>query len=180
MLALAKRSDFDDYLDLIRSERLRAIAKHWDLARAPGRMPSFRGLRPSGIAPQLPIIWVYSYDRATQEFTGRLAGDRITHAFGKNFRGAKLKDLHPPELLDIIQDHMQRLVEGPMLYHSCGRLFRRGAREGVGERIMMPLADDGIHGDGLLGASDYDFPAPDVLRAPVELIGENITWLPLN
>jgi hypothetical protein len=40
-----------------------------------------------------------------------------------------------------------------------GLVFRHLARYGTGERIMLPLADDGEHGDGMLGATEYSITA---------------------
>ena len=44
-------------------------------------MPAWQDIKPARIAAQLPIIWSYSYDQGTDEFTGRLAGDRIVQVF---------------------------------------------------------------------------------------------------
>lgn len=169
----------ENFLNAIVSPALRAVAAHWDAVRGDRMMPSWQQLRPSHIAAQLPIIWVYRYDRGTQQFTGRLAGDRIARSFGKSFRGIRLEDLHPPEFLPQIYAHMNRLVEEPALYHCAGTLFRQRERTGVGERIVLPLAGDGVHADGVLGASDYEYALPNPAYAPIEIIGEGIRWFSL-
>lgn len=180
MLDVPQNTDFPAFLDQIASEKLRAVARAWDQARQVAVMPSFRALRPASIAAQLPIIWIYSYDRDTCRFTGRLAGDRIAAAFGKNFRGIALEDVHPPHMLAPVHEAMSRIVLGPCCYRNGGLLFRKVGQVGVGERIMLPLADDGVHGDGVLGASDYDLPGISVVRGPVELLSEDERWLSLG
>ena len=179
MRVLHARMPYEAFRNAIASPALLAVADHWHAARGTRLMPSWADLKPSRIASQLPIVWVYKYDRSTREFVGRLAGDRITRYCGKNFRGIRLEDLHPPELLPRAYAHMNRLVEEPALYHCAGRLFRQRERTGVGERIMLPLAADGVHPDGVLGASDYDYAIPNPAYAPIEIMGEDIHWFSL-
>lgn len=180
MLTAPQKVDFRVFLDQIESERLRAVALAWDQARAGATMPSFSALRPAAIAAQLPIIWVFAYDRTSRRFTGRLAGERIAQAFNKNFRGIALEDVHPPHLLDWIHAGMSRVVLEPCCYRSGGALFRKTGQTGIGERIMLPLADDGVHGDGVLGASDYELPGGNAVDGPIELISDDERWFSLG
>ena len=46
----------------------------------------------------------------------------------------------------------------------------------TGERIALPLASDGVHGDAVLGASDYE---PTSITGRVILVHENVKWLTL-
>jgi hypothetical protein len=170
---------FEIFRKAIVSPALHAVAAHWNAARGNRMMPSWQQLQPSRIAAQLPIVWVYKYDRQTGEFTGRLAGDRIARHYGKNFRGIRLEELHAPEMLPGMVAIMNRVVEGPALYSSSGRLFRQGDRIGTGQRIVLPLAGDGVHGDGLIGASDYEYAIANPDYAPVELITEGQRWFSL-
>lgn len=180
MLTMPQKTDFAGFLRQVESEKLRAVAQAWDQARAGRLMPSFRALRPSSIAAQLPIIWIYTYDRASGRFTGRLAGERIAQAFGKNFRGIALEDVHPAETLEMVQASMSRTVLEPSCYRNGGALFRKTGQTGMGERIMLPLADDGVHGDGVLGASDYELAGVSATSGPVELISEDERWFGLG
>lgn len=179
MLTMPQTTDFGAFLNQIESEKLRAVAQHWQQARVGRVMPSFRALRPATIAAFLPIIWIYSYDRGGRRFTGRLAGERIAQAYGKNFRGIALEDVHPPHLLDWVHAGLSRVVLEPCCYHNRGALFRKTGQTGMGERIMLPLADDGVHGDGVLGASDYQLPGISATSGPVELLSEDERWFPL-
>ena len=113
-------------------------------------------LRPSQIGAQLPNIWAYRYDRATDAFIGRLAGDRIVRIFEKSFRGTPMVDLYPPSDYARLFARTKRVICEPAFFRSEGLVFNHLDRFGVGERIMMPLADDGITGDGILGATVYE------------------------
>ena len=118
------------------------------------------------VAPQEVTEW--------DEFTGRLAGNRIMVATGHSFRGTTLKELHPPHIYEKSQAEFLRIVTGPTVYRCRGPLFRAGGHTVDGERIVLPLAEDGSRGDGLLGASEY--PIPAVTGIPFELISENAEW----
>lgn len=119
-------------------------------------MPGWIDIRPSAIAAQLPLLWAWKYDAATDAFTGRLAGDAIEAIFGRSFRGAAMTDLFAPdEYMRMFARH-RRVVMGPHLFHGSGVVFRHLDRFGTGERIIMPLSDTGAGCDGIFGATVYD------------------------
>jgi hypothetical protein len=68
---------------------------------------------------------------------------------------------------------LSKVVATPAAGRCNGRLFTIGSKVVVGERIALPLAADGINGDAVLGASDYDRPLES---GHVELITENMEW----
>jgi len=118
-------------------------------------MPGWGDIRPSRMAGQLPYIWVYSYDAAADSFTGRLAGDRIEAIFGKTLRRAPLAEVFPPSEYQDVFQRAKRVVTEPAAFWGEGMVFRQLHRFGYGERVMLPLADDGTHGDGILGCTTY-------------------------
>jgi hypothetical protein len=171
---------FADFRQTITSAALQAIAAHWDSVRGGGRLPSWEMLRPSEIAPHLSMVWAYKYDRQTGTFTGRLAGQRISQGFGKNFRGLPMQDAHPAENYPRVLDYMARIVSEPAAYRSSGALFRQLDRVIEGERIILPLAGDGVHCDGLLGASDYQHPHLNPDDGPIVLLSDIEDWCPMT
>jgi len=171
---------FAAFRNTISSPALRAIADHWHEARGDRPMPSWSQIRPSSIAPYLTWIWSFRYDRDSDEFTARLAGNHITISFGKNFRGTKLEDIHQPPALGRVEVGLRRLLLTPSLYRSTGKLFRQGDYTGEGERIALPLAENGLHGDGVLGASDYGPIPASVAGEPVEVLQDIEEWFALD
>ena len=93
--------------------------------------------------------------------------------FGKSFRGTPLRDLHPPHVFQQAQAYLTRAVSEPAVYRCSGKLFKVGDQIIEGERIVLPLASDGRHGDGVLGASDFKYPAA---VGPVELLHDKMEW----
>ena len=129
-------------------------------------MPAWSDIKPSAIAAQLPIVWSYKYDPATAEFTGRLAGERIARMFGRDFRGTPMAELQPAADFPWVYAMCKRIVAEPALYHGAGLMYRHLDKYGKGERIVMPLAGDGITADGILGATDYWLEAGEASAAP--------------
>lgn len=166
--------NFHAFEQAIASPALKYVARHWNQVRGSRAMPSWADIQPSQIAAQLPIIWSYKYDRTTDVFTGRLAGDQIEQIFGKNFRGAPMSALYPEEDFPRLFARSKRVVCEPALYRGEGMVFKHVDHYGHGERIMMPLADDGIVGDGILGATHYkSFKGKHAADLP-----ETETWFP--
>ncbi len=162
---------FQEFEQAIMSPALKHVAEHWNNARGARAMPSWNDIQPSQIAAELPIIWSYKYDRTADAFTGRLAGDQIAKIFGKSFRGIPMAEIYPDKDFWRLFVRSKRVVCEPALYRGEGMVFSHVDHYGHGERIMMPLASDGIVGDGILGATKYQSvggpPATDLLEREV-------------
>jgi hypothetical protein len=168
---------FSLFCGRIVSPALRAIACHWQAAKGNKRLPSWSDLSPSAMAPHFTKIWAFKYDRATDEFYARLAGNRIMVGFGQSFRGTPLKDLHRPDIYEKCHANQKRLVTEPALYRGTGKLFKTADQIVSGERIALPLASDGHNGDETLGASEYDYKVLGLIQ--VEIIHDREEWYPL-
>jgi len=149
---------FQFFLASIESPALRAIAQHWHSARGARRMPGWRNIDPAAIAPHLPIVWAWKYDRDTDSFTGRLSGEEISAVFGKSVRGAVMREYFSASQYNVIFGCYKQVVTEPALMHGGGPVFGHVERQGSCERIILPLAADGIEGDGVLGATFYHLP----------------------
>ena len=163
---------FSEFYDVIAAEQLKAVARHWNEARADKHLPAWHDIQPSHVASQLKLIWVYKYDPATALFTGRLAGNVIEAVFGKSFRGTPMKELYPPEDYERLYARAKRVILDPALYRGSGKVFDHFERIGCGERIILPLAEDGEHGDGILGATIYEM----ATGVPTDDACENERW----
>ena len=164
----------DGFLGSMQSDALKAIIRHWNDVRGEKRLPAFEHLQLSSLSAPINRMWVYRHTRG--RFTGRLASDQIAKALGKNFRGLPLEEAHSAQTYLWVHSVLTRVVTEPAIYRSGGNLYRQAGRLIQGERIALPLSDDGMHADGVLGVSD--FPDPH-LEGPVELLNEKEAWLPL-
>lgn len=149
---------FESLTASIRSPNVRAIADHWFTAKGSQLMLSWKQLQPARIKKQLPLIWALRYDPLTGQFIGRLAGQEIHRIIGKSIAGLSLCEIFPSEAVPSFSELLTRVVEGPRIYHCIGRIYELVGRYGPGERLVMPLATDGVTADGVLGISQYYYP----------------------
>jgi hypothetical protein len=147
---------FQALLDSIVSDDLRTVARHWQAARGDRFMPAWRDIDAAEIGPQLRYVWAWRYHGATGTFTGRLAGEDIAVIFSRSMHGIAMRDYFPPEIYRIFFPWMQRVVVEPAFARGSGLIYRRMGRNFEGERIILPLAEDGRTGDGLIGATVYN------------------------
>jgi hypothetical protein len=146
---------FRDFHQTVISPDLQAIAAHWDAARGAKRMPAFRDIDPVMLGRALRYVWAWKYDRATGDFTNRLAGEEIVRAFGKSPRGMKMTEFFAPEAYREFLPWHLRVIDEPAFLHGAGKVYSQVDRNFTGERIMLPLSEDGVTGDGVLGATVY-------------------------
>jgi hypothetical protein len=145
--------NFTEFESGIGSPALQEVVAYWNQARRERPMPAWSDIKPARIASHLSLIWSFRYDRAGGGFTGRLVGESIHRHIGKDFKGLSLAEAYPPEALAWVRGLFERVVGEPALYNHAGLFFRQQDRDGLGERVMMPLSEDGHRADGVLGAT---------------------------
>ncbi|HNB29121.1 MAG TPA: PAS domain-containing protein [Alphaproteobacteria bacterium] len=165
-------------LAALASPALREIVAHWNAVRGDRMMPAWEDIDPLMIKRHLPIVWSWKYDRGSDSFTGRLAGETINAIFGKSLRNAKMEEFFAGWNYPAIFARHRRVICEPCIAVGKGLVFVHAERYGVGERVILPLAKDGLHGDGLIGATVYEWGKADVSAAS-EMV-ENITYYPLS
>jgi hypothetical protein len=84
-----------------------------------------------------------------------LAGEAITAVFGESLRNRSLEEFFKDRSYEDIREQFHRVVDEPAIYVGCGAVFDYAGHYGTGERIIMPLADNGREADGLIGATIY-------------------------
>jgi len=173
---------FERFLACIRSEELRAIAEHWAAARGLKAMPAWRDIDPLQLGRNIRYVWSWKYDRVAETFTGRLAGEELDLAFGKSMRGAAMRDFYSPQVYDLVYPRHRRVVTERGFMYGQGMLFAHMGRTVVGERIVMPLAEDGVTADGIIGGTLYT-PMPiggDNRPLGPDYQPEQVTFFPLS
>ena len=73
----------------------------------------------------------------------------------------------------------QRVVTEPCFFYGTGMVFARMGYTSVGERIGLPLAEDGEHGDGIFGATEYRISAM-LPSQEMSAAGEVVDWYALG
>jgi hypothetical protein len=161
----------------ILSSDLRRVALHWNEARGPKALPSWSDIKPPAIARQLTLVWSYIYDPIAGDFVGRLGGESVTRMIGRNLKGVRMAELGPVLNYERLFGWANRVMTEPALLRARGIVFHQRDRHGLGERIIMPLANDGISGDGVIGATDYRLEG--IIPSEASKIEETEDWFPL-
>jgi hypothetical protein len=159
-----------------------AVAEHWNAARAGRLMPAWRDIDPAAIKEHLPIVWSWRWEPALGTFIGRLAGEEIIAVLGKNTRGKRLDECFRPDAREAVLARYRRVTDEPAMMHSHGRVFLPSGAPGYGVRIVLPLAADGTHGDGIIGATIYRLGIRPTIRDKISIdhLGEVIDFFPLR
>ena len=173
---------FQAFFDSIRSEPLRVLARQWAAVRGSRRMPAFRDIDPVGIGRHLRYVWAWKYDRVGDAFIGRLAGEEIDRAFGKSLRGMKMTEFYAPDVYDLVFPRHRRVVTEPCFFHGTGMVFAQMGYTMAGERISLPLAEDGDSGDGIIGGTYYTALPPAREERPLgpDFTPEEVAFFPLD
>jgi len=166
-------SGLEQLFAALASPALRAIAEHWNQVRGDRQMPTWADLSSSALLPHFKLLWGFHHNPAANEYTGLIAGGHVSEWLGANFWGARLQDIHPPHVVTEARRFFDHILTAPAAGRCSGRLFTMGGTPVTGERIALPLAPDGTHPGGILGATDYAY-VP--VSGAVELIHENVEW----
>jgi len=148
---------FEGMVASLQAPALIAIATHWNAARGSGLMPAWGGIDPSAIRGHLPIVWAWRFDSLRSTFVGRLAGQTIIEAIGSQIRGRTIEECFPEPVVPVLRERLTRVLAGPGFMRNYGRVYATSGRNGFGERVYLPLAEDGEHADGIFGATSYTF-----------------------
>jgi PAS domain len=165
--------------DAVESEHCRDLIRHWNETRGNRLMPGWSQIRPAAMKRALPYVWSWKFDRQSDIFTGRFAGAEVLEIFGgKSFSGVTMSGMYPHGFYEFVHVRFRRVVMTPEFLRGHGMPFHRFDQYYLGERIIMPLAEDGLHGDGIIGVTDYraslGIPSDDVIRT-----GELEDWYSL-
>ena len=165
--------NFETLLSRIQSPALLVVAERWNRARGKKRMPSWTDLSFFTPLPDPERTWAFAYNPKTGDLTGVLTGRRLGKWVGENFHGVRLKDIHSHVNYEAAQPLLIKIATTPLAARTSGCLFTVDDFVVKGERIALPLAEDGQTGDAILGASDY---VPPPLLGTAKLVHENVEW----
>lgn len=139
-----------------RSPRILSLLRHWRDACQGRVMPAWADIDPTEMPSALPNIWAWSYDRRSGEFLGRIAGEAIRSIFRRPIAGVSMRDYFQAWNYDRIVQRYKRAVATPAIGFERGIVFQLEEHYAIGARIILPLASDGLHCDGVVGVTTYD------------------------
>lgn len=141
---------------VIKSARLKTLLEHYLEVRGDRRMPARQDIDALRLGPVLPVIWVSEYEAAAGTFRYRLAGEEVNQIWGMSISGHLLSDFVRPERFDATNEGFLKVMREEVALVASGPIYRCTDRIAIGERLVLPLASDGVTGDGLIGATTSD------------------------
>jgi len=135
--------------------RLRALHDHWQSLRpAPDRLPSRRDFDPMAVPRLLPNIWLLDVRREPLRFRYRVVGTYMVMALGQDATGCWFHELYsgfgPGH--STYEDYRRLAMDGAVLWRRGRAMFAVHVESCTQlERVVLPLADDGVTVDRALG-----------------------------
>ena len=131
------------------------LLRHWLDCRGDAVAPRRSAIDATAIAPILAGVWLCDYEPAGRRFRMRLAGETINDLYGRNITQCYFEEIIEPTLLDDMLRRYRRVVEEPAILHCAGHIYLASQRSEVGERLVLPLADESGAIMHVIGASVY-------------------------
>ena len=161
----------------IQNQRLRKLLEHYLEVRGDRRMPSRHDIDALRLGPALPIIWMCEHMPAAGTFRYRLAGEEVNQIWGFPVAGRLLSDIVPPERFGATNESFLKVLMDEAALIATGAVYRCSGRIGLGERLVLPLASDGITADSLIGATHRDPPVDSELVPKSEQL---VSYVPVD
>ncbi len=139
---------------------LKALYRHWLQVRGDRPMPARRAIDPMAIPEVLPNLFLYTYDPEKNRFYCRLAGEQINLMVGTVCSKRFLDQIFQPQVFKVVHQRYHAIVTRPTILHMHGVVRMANDLKVPGERLVLPLADDGVTGDALVGAAVYHLSLP--------------------
>ena len=140
----------------VKDGRLRHLLRHWLDCRGDALAPRRAAVDPTAITPILASVWLCDYLPEGRRFRMRLAGETINDLYGRNITHCYFEEIIAQPLLDDTVRRYRRVVEEPAILHCAGHIYLATQRSEVGERLVLPLADDDGALTHVIGASVYE------------------------
>jgi hypothetical protein len=154
MRPMRRPLDLKDFAH-VKDECLRHLLAHWLERRGDHVAPPRTTIDPTAIGAILANVWMCDFLPAERRFRMRLAGEEIHRLYGRNIAQCFFEDIIVPGLRgDVIRRYL-RIVEEPAAMHCGGHIYLASERSQVGERIVLPLLDDGGAMTHVIGASIF-------------------------
>jgi hypothetical protein len=137
--------------------RLGRLFSYWrSIAPPEADIPGRQHFDPIQVPDILPLIWLLDIQHNPLRFKYRLVGAEREWALGLNPVGFWLDEIHPDFMAHPYYCDYVDLATGghPSFRHGFPE-FQTRRRSGLQQRLLLPLARDGVCVDMLLGATVY-------------------------
>lgn len=137
--------------------RIAKVHDYWNGRRpAPDKFPGRRQINPADVVALLPQVSLYEVHRNPLRFRYRLVGTGLVNTMEREVTGLWLDEAHEAFLKsDAYPDFVASAETGVLSYYRGMPSFHTDKGHAAIERILLPLAEDGVQVDMLLGVTTY-------------------------
>lgn len=146
-------TELDAISGRMRTQTLKVLLHHWRTIKGPLLMPSRRQIDPVELGAALPRIWLCDYEPEVDSFRYRLTGEKVAKRFGHKLSKHYLDDNTDPDYYPRVHRYYRNVVDLPAVLYIYGRLYAETENPMHGERILLPLSDDGRTVHSVIGAT---------------------------
>lgn len=128
-------------------------------------MPSPSDIDPIDFVWAMSRMFIGDYDRDRDRFTYRVAGEEVVAVFQKfskkgSMRGVSLGEGMAPDKAALLKKRWRPLAERGDVIFMSGTVYMIEERYGVGERLVLPLSDNGTEVTGFVGFTKCQWSLP--------------------
>jgi len=142
----------DEALAQIRHHALDRLLAYWQETRGERAVPALADIDPTDIPWALGQIWLCDRLAHGNRFRYRLAGEKVNAYWGFSIAGKHLDEIVPSDRLASVTEKFRMACELPAVVRDRVSLSLSEEIVRHGERLILPLSQDGARVDVLLGA----------------------------
>lgn len=158
------------------SAALLELLDWWRNARGDAPLPPRAAVDPSRFPRALPYTWLCDWNPTARSARMRLVGDEVERLYERSLRGQWVDAGASEETRQRMLTIYRRVAEEPCLYYAYGQVYRLTPElEGNGERMILPLGDDGRQITHLIGITVYALHGPPTARPQLPDAGIAVT-----
>lgn len=132
-----------DRFDHVGAPLLRDALRYWLNLCKDETPPAKTDFDPIEIPRTLEHAWLCYREPENGNFIYRLAGEQIQPAFKGRITGKYLHELTEGKALKRVAGYFNRTLDQPCITHVIGRVYSEIDKPAQGERLMLPLMEDG-------------------------------------
>lgn len=136
--------DFED-------QSLAPLLRYWEAKRRGDALPSRRDIDPIDVRAHMGNLCLIEVEQAPLRMRYRLIGSNITEIMGRDSTGRYYDEIYRPELLSAITASFAWMIEHRRPLRSFGQAFYADKQFYDYEIVNLPLAEDGITVNMVLG-----------------------------
>jgi hypothetical protein len=161
------------FAEKIHHPLLKQLYAYWLGKRAGICMPPRRAIAPDELRGLLPHLLLIDVVAAEQRYRYRLAGTHIREFFGREITGLHLDEIADGQPYRHFKAIFDTVAQLPAINYYASEFWWEQRHWLHYQRLLLPLSDDGLSVNMLVGASIYT--PRDTLNGPLLQLNETIT-----